>query len=606
MSRTATRIPAEKIYFIAYNTAVGANGRAVITAATARSKSGRTLTFEGADCLAQIFETLNNNGATVVWVWNMEKFGAFCDYFALSRGLPDFRTAAKQKGKNAAAEACYNILYAAQHGVLMFRLTLARTKKTHAYGHGKIGGLHTVEYRGLKTFFRNGDFWDIVADLKVPGEDMATAGINLYKAFSIDFFELTAEDIENVYTLRNVYTIGGAARRKYLNLKYGSPRLKKYQKDNFQTEDGDKYFRERRLLLSGMCFFPEVNRGKLIHAHLYKYDVNGLYSYISNVVGSLAYPMESNYKEFRRDKSGQYVYIIVLKSALLCRRVEMPNCFANPFTGETGNIIEITNEWAVFGELWDALTLYYMIEDFEVRAVYRCRKFNDSTIVKYNDFFTQVKKDAKNSGNHTQYLLAKLFLNNLPGKMVQNTYYRESKPYYNIDDDCVHFKDGDLINNWESGHFHFIRGAYIYTMARVKVMQDIYTLLKMCKNPSQHHFYTDTDSIVTDIEMPASMVDAHTLGKYKIEEKYAAFGVLAHKMYYGYTIDGRHCLTVAGLKKKLVYREIVENYGDNLTPKQFFAALTAPTGFTMPVMLRLPGGAAWTTAQIKLKDIESI
>ena len=107
----------------------------------------------------------------------------------------------------------------------------------------------------------------------------------------------------------------------------------------------------------------------------------------------------------------------------------MPNCFSNPFTHETGNIIEITDEWAVFGEVWDMLNKYYMLEDFEVKEVYKCRHVSDPAIIKYNEFFAAQKAQAKVAGNHTSYMLAKLFLNNICGKMVQNTLYRACVPY---------------------------------------------------------------------------------------------------------------------------------------------------------------------------------
>lgn len=597
-------IPPSKIYWLSYKIEVRA-GKAFIIEATAARKDGKRLTWQGEDCTAQIFETLNNNGAAVVWVWNMEEFGSFCDYYALSRGMTAWQNAAKQKSGNGAAEECYNILYAAQHGVLMFRLTLKRTRKTHEYGHGKIGGLHTVEYRGIKAFFRGRELFEVIQDLHIQGNDPAERGINLYKAFVPAFAELTGEDIENVYTLRNVYTIGGAARRKYLNIKYGTPRLPPYHKDFFQTEEGDNYFRQRKLLLSGMCFFPEVNHGKLIKKRLFKYDVNGLYSFIANNVGALGQPQKSDYTEFRRDKSGKYAYILIIKYAMLCRRVEMPNCFSNPFTHETGNIIEITDEWAVFGEVWDMLNKYYMLEEFEVEEVYKCRHVSDPAIIKYNEFFAAQKAQAKVAGNHTSYMLSKLFLNNICGKMVQNTLYRACVPYYSEEDDAVHFQNGELIDNWERGHFHFVRGAYIYSMARVKVMTDIYELTKSADRPIDHHFYTDTDSIITDMELPAQMVDDNELGKYKVEEIYTHFGVIAPKTYYGYTEDSRHTLTVAGLKKRIVFNEISAAYGDGLTAEQFWTALTTPTAYNMPVITRISGGSATLICPTKIGEYDT-
>lgn len=594
-------IPKKYIYWLDYT--IEYTDKARITAATALSADGRRLVWQGVDCLADIFQTLCNNGAAVVYVWNMEEFGGFCDYYALKNNYPHYDTV--EKGKAGVKEPCYNILYAAQQGVLMFRLTQRRTKKTHNYGCGSLGGLHTVEYRGMSPFFRGRTFEETLTDLNITGADIPEKGINLYNAFIDTYAELTGESLENVYTLRNVYTIGGAARRVYLKIKYGTPSLSKYQAEFFQDERGDDFFRQRRLLLSGMCFFPESNRGVYFDKPLKKYDVNGLYTYISNQVGALGYPLKSDYTEFKRDKSGKFAYILVVKNVMLCRRRNMPNCFSNPFTHESGNIIEFDEgeQWAVFGELWNALDKFYMKEEFEIIEVFKCEKIADSAIIEYNEKFLNSKVAAKAEGNRTKYLISKLFLNCLLGKMVQNNKYRTITPYYDEKEDSIFFNNGDLIDNWERGHFHYLRGAYIYVMARVKVMTDIYNLMCTTDNPQAHHFYTDTDSIITDLELPESMISDTELGKYKIEEVYDGFGVIAPKTYYGHTVFNNHNLTAAGIKKHIVINDILNTYGE-LNGAEFWQALKAQTTYNMPIVSRVRGGCAVINTAVRIGEFD--
>ena len=576
--------------------------RATICHARAQSAAGRVLEWNARDCLPVIFQDFCNHGAAVVWVWNISEWGCFCDYYALKNGMINYDVAQKQNDGRKVAEPCYNILYTGG-GVLMFRLTLKRTAKTHDFGGGKIGGLHTVEYRGLQPFFRGRTFEETAADMGAKGDNFAAVGMAIYDLFVPEFARLTGENLEDKYTLRNVYTIGGAAKRKYMLIKYGGRKSQKYFKDFPQYEDTEDYFRAHRLLLSGMCFYPFENEKKLIQGTIYKWDVNGLYSDTANRAGALGMPKTSTYEEFRRDKSGEFVYIIVARDIALILRQGMPPAFSNPFTHTAGKVLQITNEWAVFGELWEALHDYYIFEDFEILRVYKCRRIPDPAIIEYNDFFVKTKVAAKKADNMTAYMLSKLFLNTLPGKMVQRTKYVECTPYYDAGEDSVIFTRGETIDKWETGHFDFIRGAYIYTRARVKIMRDICELIQMYGGGGQH-FYTDTDSIITDMQLPPAWVDAFKLGLYKLEETYTAFAVYCRKIYYGRTIDGQDKLTAAGVKKAVIIKQIYDTYGHDLTAGEFWTAFTTPRTYDMPELIRMRGGAGIKNIPVKISEID--
>lgn len=598
-------IPDNKIYMLDY-TPARVDGKArIVHARAVRLSDGKAREWSGADCTENILQDLTNFGAAFVFVWDMSVFGAYCDYYALSRNMPHFDDAEKQKSGNGVAEPCYNALYTGQHGMLFFRVTLRRTAKTHEYGSGRIGGLHTVEYRGLSPYFGVKDIQEAAADLGI-NSDGAERVRALYIEWTKAYLRFTGEEFAQTKILRRVYTAGGCAKRLYLQIKYGKNKdIRAYHKEFWQQEDMDDYLRDRRLLLSGMCFFPDENRGKLFELDLVKYDANGLYSFVANAAGTLGYPEESDYKTFQRDKSGKYAYIIIVKNTLLLRRKNMPNCFSSPFNRLSGNIVEIPEEWAVFGELWRALDMFYQREEFDIVKVLRAEKKPDPAIIQYNNFFVSEKQQAKKISNHTLYLITKIFLNSLPGKFLQTWRYVECVPTYDATADAVIFDRGKIKDNWERGHFHFLRGAYIYTLARVKIMQDMAALFALADEPIKHHFYTDTDSIVTDIKMPAEWLDAFELGKYKIEEKYLFFGVICPKTYYGYTSDGRHKLTCAGLKKNAVLQEIYDSYGA-LSPPQEWEALTAATTFTLSHYARISGGAIMVNTPVKLGDIKNI
>ena len=480
----------------------------------------------------------------------------------------------------------------------MFRVTLARTAKTHAYGSGCIGGLHTVEFRGLGSFLRGRTFAECCDDFG------ALSGVDMYKAFATAYLECTGEDIANVYVYRNVYTIGGAAKRTYLTLKYGTPALSKYHKEFPQDEDEEDYFRRRRLLLGGMCFYDGSARGRFVEGDINKYDINSLYPHTANIVGALGRPEVSDHRTFARDKTGDYEYILVLSDVVAFKRdPRLPDVFSDPFEGLSGNVIEVGSngdEWAVFGTLWRELQKFYMFEEFEIKRVFRCKKIPDPAMMMFNDKFYQLKASAKARGDRTAYLVSKLFMNALCGKFSQYSKYRETLAYFNKEEDCVQFKEGDIVNRWKKSHFHFIRGAYIYAMARVRVMRDIYTLWNGDKNGFVD-IYTDTDCIITRSVLPVEWVDNARLGAYKLEAEYTGFGVLSKKVYYASGEEEK--VVVAGVRRGEVLAQARELCGPAASSRTMWTALSGGTIWQAPIVARVPYGAAKINIECVLKDI---
>lgn len=595
--------PSRHIYWLDW-TATDVAGRAVITRAEMQNLEGYTREVGGGrGYLCDLFQNIVNMGARVVWVWDMAAFGAFCDYYALRRGLPNYNDLPREeRGRGCPRVACYNILYAAQ-GVLMFRLTLPRSAMTHSYKHGRIGGMHTVEFRGLSSFLRGRTYAEACKDFH--GE-----GIALYRAFNDSYAALTGDRLDNPFVLRNVYTLGGAARREYLNTRYGSPSLKKYHKEHPQEEAVEDYFRARRLLLGGMCFFDSSVHEKLVEGGIVKYDINSLYPWAACLAGELAPPELSTMKEFNADHSGGYAYIIVLSDCVFFKRDHrMPNVFSNPFTHYAGDVQEFCTpetgcgEWAVFGELFRALQKFYHTEEFNIVKIFKCKRRPDPAIVRYVDKFYKIKTSMVKEHNDTMRLVAKLFLNGLCGKFSQDTKYVQRVARYDKGEDCIIFDYDDLRDCWDASHFDYIRGAYIYTLARVRVMNDIYNLWRDAPDKFID-IYTDTDCIFTQSELPAEMVDCTRLGAYKREATYSAMGVVAHKVYYVRSFDGEDKVTAAGVKRGEIVAQVRERLPSGATAVDVWERLTAKNAvFTTPVLIRVPGGALVKNVDIRMKDI---
>lgn len=573
--------------------------------------NGETSTEKtGINCLEKAFQYLCDEGACVVWVWDMNLFGMFCEHYALSRGLKNFNDAEKKGtygGRKQVTEPCYNCLYSGEHGILDFRITLARSRLSKRnFRGGKVGAMHTVEYRGLSSFFPDDDLDAVCKEYGVGGGDPLDNGKILLQNFLDNMAMLVGENVFSLKYLRRVYTIGGAAKRLYLRIKYPSGSISDYHKDHEADEDVEDYFRKRRLLLGGMCFFPVKNKERAIAGELRKYDVNGLYSITAEECGEISFPVEATFNEFVRDRRENATYIIVVKNFIAYRLPDMPNAFNDPIDGVVdGDVIQIEHEIAMFRELWETLKEYYVFEEFDVINVFRCDLKKDSAIVKYDEHFLQLKEEATLEGDIVKRRLAKMFLNVLIGKFTERSNFYKIEARYNEERDMVEFARGEFVDNWTQKHFDYIRGAYIYTMARVRVMRDI---AKVCRlkdgDASKHHFYTDTDSIVTDCEMPKEMISGTKGGLYKIEREYDFFGVFGKKVYYGHSKTHGHELVAAGIPKGLVAHEIREAYGENLSPEEYWKILLSGASYDVMETVRVRGGGATRPIPTRICDID--
>lgn len=570
----------------------GRGGKVKITAVRLKYLNGKVKDFGGLD---DLLEWCTNDRTALIFAYDFNFLGGFLDYWAFSKGIPLYdpdKTARAANGISI-AEECWNALYTGA-GMLNFRITLKRTKSTHrqALRRGR-DSYHTTEFRGLSPYYGGLKLSEARKGLKLPKLDKCDLLIKLVEYAQYAYKEIGGFDFLSAHFLQSTYTVGRAARSLYLTIRYDKDSLRTYQKEHPQSEELEDYFRERRLLFGGMCITNPNYRGKLFIRKppnsIKKYDVNGLYSWTANKCGELCPPEESDIDTFYSDESGDYTYILILRGLLAFRKVDKSAVFADPFTGIEDNVIDFETEYAIFGELFKALDDFYDVEEGRIIKVFRCRKLPDPAMNKYNERLVAFKDKGRREDNRALYVIAKIFLNALIGKFLQATKCATIEPYYDPDEDTVFIQHGKSVNNWEKQHFDFIRGAYIYTMARVKVMGDLVRVFDG-KNMIAHHWYTDTDSILTDIPFPADMLSQTELGKYKVEAEYNAFGVICKKVYYGRNTDGEDKLTCAGVPKEEIIKLLANAYPQGLTPFQYFDFLNNGTELELPTRMRTRGG----------------
>lgn len=559
-----------------------------------RYLNGKSLEF---DNLSALLEWCTNDRIALVFTYDFNFFGGFLDYWAFSNKILLYEADKTTRGGNgfSIAQECWNALYTG-NGMLNFKVTLRRTKSTHrqALRRGR-DSYHTTEFRGLAAYYGNAKLSEVICGLRLEKLDKLDLLVKLVEYLEAVYKEIAGVDFLSPHFLQSTYTVGRAARSLYLTIRYGKDSLSQYQREHPQDEATEDYFRERKLLLGGMCICNLDYKGKLFLRKppdsIKKYDVNGLYSFIANECGELAPPQMSDEDTFFGDDSGDYAYIIVLRELLAFRKKDKSAVFTDPFTHIDGDIIDINTEFAIWGELYTELENFYDIEEGRIVRVYRCKKMPDPAIIEYNRRLLAFKDKGRADNNRALYVISKIFLNALIGKFLQATKSATIKPFFDEKNDLVRLEYGDSVNNWAKAHFDFLRGSYIYTMARVKVMRD---LIKVFKGKKMYykHWYTDTDSIVTDIDFPPEMLSQTELGKYKIEERYAAFGVIGKKVYYGRTIDGTDKLTAAGLPKDELLNAISTAFPNGLTPQQYFDFLNSGDPLELPTRMRTRGGCA--------------
>jgi hypothetical protein len=223
--------------------------------------------------------------------------------------------------------------------------------------------------------------------------------------------------------------------------------------------------------------------------------------------------------------------------------------------------------------------------------------------------FYGLRQQAINEGDAFRSYTYKICLNSIYGKTVESVertsviYGHENvekalEKYGNdlAKDEYIKPTNTDgvyIICSVADGPFrHVSAGAYITARSRLKLLEGMRITLE---NGGQI-YYCDTDSIVTDVELP---MFADELGNFKLEETFSEATFISPKVYKATTLKGEKIFKVKGIPVKgLSPEESEQRFDDYVSgipvPKEGISSFiqdlnhgtTAPKAFTLERALR--------------------
>lgn len=553
----------------------------------------------------KILYDLSCMGVDCFFLLNAGQFFGFIDYYATNRDLPIYDTLKDDSGqrKKITREAwAHHDGEGAQYSrKLWLKSSLPNTR------HKRI---HAVSFLNFSTVVAVNTVEELCDTLHVD-KNLCIGNKPYGLACCLLRFDEFYYRITDTNFLGNsrpaCWTMGGAARNFYLKLRYPEAttnRLKLYHYGHPQNMKLEYFLRECKLLPSGLLYTKD--RKTLHEGKFYKYDKNSLFAQIERELPELGALTKSSYNEYKQDKTGWYEYIFIVDLLELKARPGMPRVFYNPFERYTNNAerVEISQKWAVFAPFLEALKDFYIIEDLAITSVYRARKNKDNAIVKYVDTLYDIKQRCRKERHNGLATLVKFFLVNLHGKFAQKSI--TVPKYLSLDEDTqtvVKTEGDEIIDEWEYKHFDYVRGAYIYTMARVDLMKNLLRfkeVLPAGDTLEAHIFYDDTDSIITDLKGPDDIVDPYALGKFKLEEVYTAFECIAPKTYWGRTEANEIKLTCAGMDSEEVFATLRVHYSGlyphNINSNYYFHKyFSGEYLYPCTLLTRMQGGSGYVT-----------
>ena len=557
--------------------------------------TGERHVFKGS--LREIFSGLTLSGIDILYVLNGNQFFGFIDYLASKENLQNYDDLNDNTGlrKRISAEAV-----AIREGTGQ-----SYSRKIWLYGckaNTRHKRLHNVTFMNFATMVGGLDIDGLLRAFQLPDtHDELDNLTNILRKFNLHFKAITGE-----YFLRDsfpaAWTMGGAARSFYLKLRYPDAysRLKLYQISHPQDIELEYRMRTAKLLIPGLLYLKDFGKPKF--GTIFKYDVNSLFAATEKQLPDLGKFKESNFKSYQNDREKKYEYVFILNSIVLKAKPGMPRIFSSPFETycQNSEYVSIDEEWAVYAPFLECLKNFYDIVEMDIAEIYRAPKFKDLAIEKYVDILDKQKQQARRNNNEGLASIAKFFIVNLHGKFAQKTVSEDIRLNYNADTDTVEVLDNQEIKEeWNTKHFDYMRGAYIYTMARVNIMKlmlEFKSVLPQGDTLEQHIFYDDTDSIITDLKCPESILSPYALGKLKLEEIYSVFEAIAPKTYWGRQFEGNNVtLTCAGMDKEIVFKTICERYNiksiNQLNYEEIHRIFNDENiEYEIPVLTRMPGG----------------
>ena len=220
------------------------------------------------------------------------------------------------------------------------------------------------------------------------------------------------------------------------------------------------------------------------------------------------------------------------------------------------------------------LELFFQQYDVNVIKWHGGWKFKKARgiFTEYINYWTEQKIKAKKEGNRPQYLLSKLMLNNLYGKMATNPIGRQKAPV---------LKDGELhyamLPEEQRKPIYIPAATFITSYARKYIIETSQFIRdwSMKNKGFDAYVYSDTDSchVLLDKEDLEELkkyirIDPYELGAWDCEKVWEAGRFLRQKCYIEQT-DGKIEATVAGMPKKLSHLITFDNFNIGFTTEEF-------------------------------------
>ena len=199
----------------------------------------------------------------------------------------------------------------------------------------------------------------------------------------------------------------------------------------------------------------------------------------------------------------------------------------------------------------------------------------------YINYWTEQKIKSKKEGNRPQYLLSKLMLNSLYGRMALNPIGRQKAPV--LKDNELHFL---MLPTEERKPIYIPVATFITAYARKYIIETSQFIRdwSMKHKGFDAYVYSDTDSchvlLTKDdlIEVGKHIkIDPYELGAWDCETTWTRGRFLRQKCYIE-EIDGKIEATVAGMPKKLAHLINFDNFNIGFTTEDFTDEQIGPKG----------------------------
>lgn len=328
------------------------------------------------------------------------------------------------------------------------------------------------------------------------------------------------------------------------------------------------------------------------------FDVNSLYPsvmYYSPMPYDVPVPFDGKYEydpmyplytqtiSCRFEIKPNKIPSIQIKSSFLFR----PNEYLESSHGELVTLTLTNPDLELFFE-------QYEVCDIQWQGGYKFHS-GEGIFKEYIDYWSEQKIKAKKEGNKAQYLISKLFLNSLYGKLGSNP--RGAKKMLALGgDDIVHEV---MLPIEERKPIYVAAASFITSYARRKTIESAQAVRDWSmKNKGFDAFvYADTDSLhicgidKRDIEELSKIIeiDDFKLGAWKVESKYWRGKYLRQKCYIEEWGDGSLNVTVAGLPKKLGHIVNFDNFKMGFNTADFTDEEIGPAGRKLTYQ-HVPGG----------------